>query len=43
MKFEEELKNTKEVYPVRISLTKGSFDDIYSLIVDKCSDAIGLK
>lgn len=43
MKFEEELKNTKEVYPVRISLTEGSFDDIYSLIVDKCSDALGIK
>ncbi len=43
MKFEGELKDTKDVYPVRISLTEGNFDDIYSLIVDKCSDALGIK
>jgi AAA+ ATPase superfamily predicted ATPase len=43
MKFEGELKNTEDVYPVRISLVEGSFDDIYSLIVDKCSDALGIK
>ncbi len=43
MKFEGELKNTKDVYPVRIPLVEGNFDDIYSLIVDKCSDALEIK
>lgn len=43
MKFEGELKNTEDVYPVRISLVEGNFDDIYSLIIDKCSDALGIK
>ena len=40
IKFEEELKNVGGVYPVRIPLVEGNFDDIYSLIVDKCADAL---
>lgn len=43
MKFEEELKNVDGVYPVRIPLVEGNFDDIYSLIVDKCADALGIS
>lgn len=43
IKFEEELNSINEVYPVRIPLVEGNFDDIYSLIVDKCSDALGIS
>lgn len=40
IKFEEEFSNVNEVYPVRIPLVEGNFDDIYSLIVDKCADTL---
>lgn len=43
IKFENELNNIDGVYPVRIPLVEGSFDDIYSLIVDKCADALGIN
>jgi AAA+ ATPase superfamily predicted ATPase len=43
IKFEEELNNTHEVYPVRIPLVEGNFDDIYSLIVEKCADALRIS
>ena len=43
LKFQEELKNIKEVYAIRIPLVEGSFNDIYSLIVDKCADSLNIK
>lgn len=43
IKFEKELSDIDEVYPVRIPLVEGNFDDIYSLIVDKCADALGIS
>jgi len=43
IKFEEELNDVDGVYPVRIPLVEGDFNDIYSLIVDKCSDAPGIS
>lgn len=43
IKFEEELNSVDEVYHVRIPLVEGNFDDIYSLIVDKCADALGIS
>lgn len=43
LKFQDEIKNIKEVYPVRIPLVEGNFNDIYSLIVDKCADALHIK
>lgn len=43
LKFQEELKNTSEVYAIRIPLVEGSFTDIYSLIVDKCADSLDIK
>ncbi len=43
IKFEEELNNVDGVYPVRIPLVEGNFDDIYSLIVDKCSDVLEIS
>lgn len=43
LKFQDEIKNIKEVYPVRIPLVEGDFDDIYSLIVDKCAEALQIK
>lgn len=43
IKFEEELNNVDGVYPVRIPLVEGNFDDIYSLIVDKCADALKIS
>ena len=43
IKFEEQLKVVDEVYPVRIPLVEGNFDDIYSLIVDKSSDTLKIS
>ncbi|BDZ66588.1 AAA family ATPase [Methanobacterium ferruginis] len=43
LKFQEELRNTKEVYAIRIPLVEGTFNDIYSLIVDKCADSLEIK
>ena len=43
IKFEEQLNNVDGVYPVRIPLVEGNFDDIYSLIIDKCADAIQIS
>lgn len=37
------MKDVNEVYPVRIPLVEGDFNDIYSLIVDKCFDALGIN
>jgi AAA+ ATPase superfamily predicted ATPase len=43
LKFQEELENKKEVYAIRIPLVEGTFNDIYSLIVDKCADSLNIK
>jgi len=43
IKFEEELNNIDGVFPVRIPLVEGNFDDIYSLIIDKCADALEIR
>lgn len=43
LKFQDEVKNTKEVYAIRIPLVEGSFNDIYSLIIDKCADSLNIK
>jgi len=43
IKFEEELNNIDEVYPVRIPLVEGNFEDIYSLIVEKCADSLEIS
>lgn len=37
------MNSVDEVYHVRIPLVEGNFDDIYSLIVDKCADALGIS
>jgi AAA+ ATPase superfamily predicted ATPase len=43
IKFEEQLNNVEGVYPVRIPLVEGNFNDIYSLIVDKCADTFKIS
>ena len=43
IKFQEEFKNVSEVYAIRIPLVEGSFTDIYTLIVDKCTDSLDIK
>ena len=42
LKFQEEISNYDEVYPVRIPLIEGNFDDIYTLIIEKCSDTLDI-
>ena len=42
LKFQEEISNYDEVYPVRIPLIEGNFDDIYTLILEKCSDTLDI-
>ena len=43
LKFQEEISAFDDVYPVRIPLMEGDFDDIYSLIIEKCSDALNIN
>lgn len=43
LKFQEELKNVEETYAIRIPLVEGNFDDIYSLIIDKCTDDLNIQ
>jgi AAA+ ATPase superfamily predicted ATPase len=43
IKFEEELKGVDEVYPVRIPLIEGDFDEIYTLIVDKAAETLKIS
>ena len=43
IKFEEQLNDVDGVYPVRIPLVEGNFNDIYSLIIDKCADALKIS
>ncbi len=42
LKFQEEINNLDEVYSVRIPLMEGNFEDIYSLIIEKCSDTLNI-
>ena len=43
LKFQEELKNIKNAYTIRIPLIEGNFNDIYNLIVDKAADSLNIK
>lgn len=43
IKFEEQLKDVDGVYPVRIPLIEGDFDEIYSLIVDKAAENLKIS
>ena len=43
LKFQEEISSFDDVYSVRIPLMEGNFDDIYTLIIEKCSDALGIN
>ncbi len=43
LKFQEEINNLDEVYSVRIPLMEGNFEDIYSLIIEKCSDTLNIN
>ena len=43
LKFQKEISNFDEVYTVRIPLIEGKFDDIYSLIVEKCSNSLNVS
>ena len=43
LKFQEEITNVTDVYSVRIPLMEGNFEDIYSLIIEKCSDTLNIN
>ncbi|MDO5809493.1 MAG: ATP-binding protein [Methanobrevibacter sp.] len=43
LKFQEEITNLDDVYSVRIPLIEGNFEDIYSLIIEKCSDTLDIN
>lgn len=43
LKFQEELTNFDDVYSVRIPLMEGNFEDIYTLIIEKCSDTLDIN
>ena len=43
LKFQEEITGIDDVYSVRIPLMEGNFEDIYSLIIEKCSDALNIN
>ncbi len=43
LKFQEEISNLNNVYSVRIPLMEGNFEDIYTLIIEKCSDSLGIN
>lgn len=43
LKFQEEISNLDDVYSVRIPLMEGNFEDIYSLIIEKCSDTLNIN
>ena len=43
LKFEEYIQDFDDVYSVRIPLFDGNFEDIYSLIIEKCSAALDIK
>lgn len=43
LKFQEEISDFDDVYSVRIPLIEGDFEDIYSLIIEKCSDTLNIN
>lgn len=43
LKFQEKITNLDDVYSVRIPLIDGNFEDIYSLIIEKCSDTLDIN
>ena len=43
LKFQEKITNLDDVYSVRIPLIEGNFEDIYSLIIEKCSDTLDIN
>ena len=43
LKFQEEITDFDDVYSVRIPLMEGNFEDIYSLIIEKCSDTLNIN
>ncbi len=43
LKFQEEISGFDDVYPVRIPLIEGNFEDIYTLIIEKCSDTLNIN
>ena len=43
LKFQEKITNLDDVYSVRIPLIEGDFEDIYSLIIEKCSDTLDIN
>ncbi|MBQ2636076.1 MAG: AAA family ATPase [Methanobrevibacter sp.] len=43
LKFQEEITDIDDVYSVRIPLMEGNFEDIYSLIIEKCSDTLNIN
>jgi len=43
LKFQEEISNFDDVYSVRIPLMEGNFEDIYTLIIEKCSDTLDIN
>ena len=43
LKFQERITNLDGVYSVRIPLIGGNFEDIYSLIIEKCSDTLDIN
>ena len=43
LKFQEKITNLDDVCSVRIPLIEGNFEDIYSLIIEKCSDTLDIN
>ena len=43
LKFQEEISHFDDVYPVKIPLIEGDFEDIYTLMIEKCSDSLGIN
>ncbi|MEE0025091.1 ATP-binding protein [Methanobrevibacter sp.] len=43
LKFQEEISDFDDLYSVRIPLIEGDFEDIYSLIIEKCSDTLNIN
>lgn len=43
LKFQEKITNLDDVYSVRIPLIEGNFEDIYSLIIEKCFDTLDIN
>ena len=43
LKFQEEISNLDDVFSVRIPLIEGNFEDIYTLIIEKCSDTLDIN